>query len=79
MWGGARELLGTLQTLESAEKLLFSFCPKLTPASLHQSPILVGTLGDKTLMRPAALGVDLDSRGRLSLRGQGEGTRSSTR
>jgi len=45
---GARELLGTFQTLESAEELLFSFCRKLTPASLLQSPILVGTLGDKT-------------------------------
>ena len=55
---GARELLGTFQTLESAEELLFSFCRKLTPASLLQSPIVVGTLGDRTLVWPAALGMD---------------------
>jgi hypothetical protein len=47
---GARELLGTFQTLESPEELLFSFYRKLTPASVLQSLILVGTLGDRTLV-----------------------------
>src|ERR1700720_2315584 len=49
---GTRKLLRTFRRLSDVgnrQEVAFSLCRKLAPASLLQLPILVGTLGDRTL------------------------------
>jgi len=53
--------------------LLEADARKLTPIADSSR-----TIGNETLVWRAALGLDLDSRGRLSLRETGEGARPST-